>query len=76
MNKSLKESQENTNKQLKETHKTVQDIKMEIEAIKEIQTEEIQEEKFRNSNRNHRRKLHQHNTRDRDRDCHIGGSIP
>jgi hypothetical protein len=38
---------------------------MAIEAIKETQTEDIQEEKFRNSNRNHRRKLHQHNTRDR-----------
>ena len=34
MNKSLKEIQENTIKQVKEMNKTVQDLKMEIEAIK------------------------------------------
>jgi hypothetical protein len=34
MNKSLKEVQENTIKQVKEINKTIQDLKMEIEAIK------------------------------------------
>ena len=43
MNKSLKEIQENTIKQVKEMNKTVQDLKMEIEAIKKTQTEEILE---------------------------------
>lgn len=41
MSKALKESLENTNKLLEETHKTVQDLKMEIEAIKETQAEGI-----------------------------------
>jgi hypothetical protein len=34
MNKSIKEIQENTIKQMKKMNKTVQDLKMEIEAIK------------------------------------------
>ena len=42
-NKSLKEIQENTIKQVKEMNKTVQDLKMEIEAIKKTQTEGILE---------------------------------
>jgi hypothetical protein len=41
MNKFLKEIQENTIKQVNKINKTVQDLKMEIEAIKEIQTEEV-----------------------------------
>lgn len=45
MNKSLKEIQENTNKQFKEMNKTVQDLKMEMEAIKKIETEGILEMK-------------------------------
>jgi hypothetical protein len=35
MNKSLKEIQENTIKQMKERNKTVQELKMEIETKKE-----------------------------------------
>jgi hypothetical protein len=34
MNKSLEEVQETTNKQVKETNKTLQDLKVEIEAVK------------------------------------------
>ena len=41
MNKSLKEIQKNTIKQVKEMSKTVQDLKMETEAIKKTQTEEF-----------------------------------
>jgi hypothetical protein len=41
MNKSLKEIQENTIKQMKEMNKTVQDLKIEIEAIKKTLTEGI-----------------------------------
>ena len=37
MTKSLKEIQENTNKQIQEINKTVQSVKMEIEAIKKAQ---------------------------------------
>ena len=43
MNNSLKEIQENIIKQVKKMNKTVQDLKMEIEAIKKIQTEGILE---------------------------------
>ena len=42
-NKTLKEIQEILTKQVKEMNKTVQDLKMEIEAIKKTQTEEILE---------------------------------
>ena len=41
MNNSLKEIQENIIKHVKKMNKTVQDLKMEIEAIKKIQTEAI-----------------------------------
>jgi BMFP domain-containing protein YqiC len=41
--KSLKEIQENTIKQLKEINKTVQDLKMDIEVIKKIQSKGILE---------------------------------
>ena len=37
MNEFLKESQEKSCKQLKETNKSVQDLKMEIEVIKKVQ---------------------------------------
>jgi hypothetical protein len=43
MNKSHKEIQENTIKQGKLMNKTVQDLKMEIEPMKKMQTEEILE---------------------------------
>lgn len=39
MNKSLKESYENTSVQWKEMNKTMQDMKMEIESTKKTQTE-------------------------------------
>jgi hypothetical protein len=42
-NKSLKDIQENTNKQVKEVSKTVQDMKMKIDAKKKAQTEGILE---------------------------------
>jgi hypothetical protein len=45
MNNSLKEIQENIIKHVKKMNKTVQDLKMEIEAIKKIQTEVILEMK-------------------------------
>jgi hypothetical protein len=45
MNKSAKEIQENTNKQLKETKKSLQNLKMEIESISEAQTKGILEMK-------------------------------
>ena len=38
MNNSLKEIQENTIKQMKEIKKNVQDLKMEVEAIKNTHT--------------------------------------
>jgi chromosome segregation ATPase len=41
--KSLKELQENTTKQVKEMNKTIQDLKMEIEAIKKSQKETTME---------------------------------
>ena len=41
MNKSLKEIQENTFKQVKDMNKTVQDLKIQIDAINKIQTEGI-----------------------------------
>jgi len=43
INKSLKEIQENTIRQVKEISKTVQDLKVEIETIKRTQTEGILE---------------------------------
>lgn len=43
MNRSLKEIQENTIKQVKEVNKTVQDLKMKIKAIKKTQSERILE---------------------------------
>jgi uncharacterized protein YukE len=45
MNKDFKEKQGNTIKQVKEINKTVQDVKMEIEAINKTQTEAILEMK-------------------------------
>ena len=39
MNKSLKEIQENTIKQMKGINKTVKDLKLEINTIKKTQTE-------------------------------------
>jgi chromosome segregation ATPase len=39
INKSLKEIQENTSKQVKDLNKTIQDLKMEIETIKKTQRE-------------------------------------
>lgn len=46
INKSLKEIQGNTNKQVKEMDKTVQDLKVEIETTKKTQSEEIMEMKI------------------------------
>jgi hypothetical protein len=43
MNKSLKEVQEDTIKQVKGMNKTIKDLKLEIEAIKKTQTEGILE---------------------------------
>ena len=43
INKSLKEIQENTCKQMKEINKTVQDLKMKIKVIKKAQTQGILE---------------------------------
>ena len=66
MNKSLGEIHKNTIKRVKEMIKTAQDMKMEIEAIKKTQTEEILEmEKPRKENRNNRHNHHQQNTGDR-----------
>ena len=45
MSTSLKEIQENIIKHVKKMNKTVQDLKMEIEAIKKTQTEVILEMK-------------------------------
>jgi mRNA-degrading endonuclease RelE of RelBE toxin-antitoxin system len=45
-NKSLKEIQENRNKQCKEIFKTVQDLKLEIESIKKTQTGNSGKEKI------------------------------
>ena len=45
MNKSLKEIQENTNQQLKERTEPVQDLKMDIEAIKKTEPGKILERK-------------------------------
>lgn len=45
MNKDLKEIQKNTNKQVKKMNKTFQDLKMEIEAMKKMQTKGILEMK-------------------------------
>lgn len=39
MNKSLKEIQENTTKQVNELNKTIQDLKMETDTIKKSQVE-------------------------------------
>lgn len=39
LNKSVKEIQDNTIKQVKEMSKTVQDMKLEIESIKKTQSE-------------------------------------
>ena len=39
LNESLKEIQENTDKQVKELNKAIQDIKVEIETIKKAQME-------------------------------------
>jgi hypothetical protein len=51
---------------VKEIHKAVQDLKVEVEAIKKTQTEEILEmKKPREENRNNRCKHHQQNTEDR-----------
>ena len=67
--KSLKELQENTTKQAKELNKIIQDLKMEVETIKN----KIQKKKKgdnsgdrnpRKETRNHRYKYHQQNTRD------------
>lgn len=46
INKSLKEIQGNTNKQVKEMDITVQDLKVEIETTKKTQSEEIMEMKI------------------------------
>jgi predicted transcriptional regulator len=43
INESLKEIQENTTKQVKDMHKTIQDLKMEIKVIKKKQIERILE---------------------------------
>jgi hypothetical protein len=45
MNKSLKKIHDNTIKQVKEMNKTGQDLRMEIEAMKKSQTEEVLERK-------------------------------
>ena len=45
-NKSLKHIQENTIKQVKEINKTVQNLKVEINAIKKTQAERTQEIKI------------------------------
>ena len=42
-NKSLKDTQKNKIKQMKKINKSVQDLKVEIEAIKKTQSEEILE---------------------------------
>ena len=63
MNKSLKEIQENTIKQVKDMSKTVQDLKKEIETIKKAQTGTILKmKKHKKENRNYRHKNHQQNT--------------
>jgi predicted nucleic acid-binding Zn-ribbon protein len=41
INNSLKEIQENTSKQVKESNKTIQNLKMEVETIKKSQRETI-----------------------------------
>jgi hypothetical protein len=62
----LKEIQENTIKQVKGLNKTIQDLKMEIETIKNSQRETTLEiKKTKKENRSHRYKHHQQNKRDR-----------
>jgi predicted nucleic acid-binding Zn-ribbon protein len=64
--KSLKELQENTTKQRKELNKTIQGLKMEIDTIKESQTETTLEiENLGKKIRSHGCKHYQQNTRDR-----------
>ena len=69
--KSLKGLQENTTKQVKELDKTIQDLKMEIEAIKTSQRERTLEMENhgdgnpRKDSSSHRCKHHQQNIRDR-----------
>ena len=56
MNESLKEIYVNTNKQWRKVNQSLQDLKVEIESSQTVGNQEIK--KFRNSNRNHRGKLH------------------
>jgi hypothetical protein len=67
MNKLGKEIQENIIKEVKKMKKIVQNLKIEIEAIKKAQNEAILEtawRKHRKKNRNYRFKHHQPNARD------------
>ena len=65
MNKSLKEIQENTTKQVKEVNKTVRYMKMQREAMRKTQTEEILlMTKPREENRTYTCKHQQQNTGD------------
>ena len=63
-NKSLNEIKENAIKQKKKISKIVQDLKLKIEAIKKIQTENSGDGKPRKENRNKRCKHQQQNIRD------------
>jgi hypothetical protein len=66
MNKPPKEIQENTIKWVKEMSKTLQDLKMKMEAIKKTQSEVILGVRIpRKENRNHRHKHQQQSTRER-----------
>ena len=60
-NKSLKETQNNTIQWVKELNETVQDLKIEVESLKDTKGETSLEI----ANRSHRCKHHQQNIRDR-----------
>lgn len=62
MNESLNEMQENPIKQMKEMNQTVQDLTMEIEAMKK-NAENPKDGKPTQKNRNHRCKYHLENTK-------------
>ena len=65
MNKSLKNTQENQEKAIKQVNETVQDLKTKMEVIKKTQTEGwLDMENLGKRNRNYRNKYNQQNTRD------------
>jgi hypothetical protein len=62
--KSLKELEGNTTKQVKELNKTIQDLKMALETIKNTKGDNPGDRKPRKEISSHRCKYHQQNRRD------------